>query len=1166
MSRSVLKHMFVAVCLGALTLGAAACGGDDPCASKTCEFGVCQSGSGDCVNKDVCQVDAECTVGFVCGQGNECVPQEECSDGESCTTGVCESGTCVNPDSCETNDECLDRTYCGDDGTCQPDPCRNVSCRRGVCQPGTDNCVSADSCTQRTERVDCIAGEKCLEGSCVTSEEFCSQLSCERGVCSFEEDGCINAPDCAGERSNCREGFYCNDMNRCQADLCVQGQVDCGDNGVCVPSTGKCENADECESSSDCVEGHLCITEEDGSTARCRLESSACGNAGGDGGCPGNQICQYNADANSASCVPPERCETSIDCIGEQQCGGADGSQEGTTTCLAATMCQADPLEPNNMASESTSVSAVSETGSLEATLCQDDTDVYTFSKSDFFDESATGTLIVDMTIPRRDIGLGEAEMTLIGPDDTELATKSLGAMGQEGSMRISQELQERDEGPYTVEITTGDEMTQNGLNYDMSVNLVSEESLNACENAQLIEPGQRLTGDTGGSTSTSFGSTCTTRSNPSPEDIYRLELDRPQQISIEAMPRLDDADISLSLRSSCADISTERACAQDFALGRTESLQSILSAGTYFLVVQAGDGASLGSYDLNVERNYFTACGGSDNFCRNGNIAVRCTLDGGRFEEVDCNVGCDASSGRCTPPDGNRCDSARSITPPDEFVEGPEQSTTVDLRQYRNDYDLSGAACISGSGPTLGPDATFEVTVPADTVLTASALLPAGTRGSVYTVGNCADVAGTCERVGTASGSASGPAETFITNESDSSVTRTVIVDSAANQPLGVAQVEFDYTDVVCTPNDSRCNQAGNAEFCNEKGDAIANTQVCGNFGCYQPGGVCAGNTCSAPANITQQASQEGGVTFSDIPYNQFTNEFQGDDTCGDDPSNLDVIDTEGEEAVFAIDMQADQIFTAETIEYGGQDTSLYIKQDGLCGTANTPCLDGEEGDTETVSVSYATDFAETIYLVMETEDDTGSTFSLKANLKDTVCPVNGSTCTSGGDVQVCKADGSEEASTYSCPDGCSGGFCNTRDAEYCWDAEDITQQLKASGGWSKTIDWANYENDLETDISCGDVDDFDNDGEDAFFKVDLQPGETLTATLDSQGSSTDPSPYIIRSCEAPDDTCLAGYDSGGAGTVTYTARGSETVFLAADHDDFPSSPDPFLFTGNIQ
>jgi hypothetical protein len=152
----------------------AGCGPDDPCADTTGEFGTCEASSGACAHKSTCYVDDDCIPVYECGEDRSYVALSECSSDEACDAGVCnDDGVCVNDGSgCQENSDCLARTFCNPDGECVADPCNDTTCQRGVCKRGTDRCVSAESCTERTESVDCVSSEKCAAGSCEPADRI----------------------------------------------------------------------------------------------------------------------------------------------------------------------------------------------------------------------------------------------------------------------------------------------------------------------------------------------------------------------------------------------------------------------------------------------------------------------------------------------------------------------------------------------------------------------------------------------------------------------------------------------------------------------------------------------------------------------------------------------------------------------------------------------------------------------------------------------------------------------------------------------------------------------------------------------------------------------------------------------------------------------------------
>jgi len=1134
--------MVAVVAMGSIAV--VGCGEDDPCATKTCEFGTCSSDDGRCVNMESCQVDKDCVPGYLCGDDNTCVAQNTCSADADCDVGICRDGACVNPSECTQNGDCLPRTYCGDDGSCKADPCNETSCRRGVCQRGTDNCVSADSCTEDTEVLDCIAGEKCANGSCEPRDSFCENVTCDRGVCDFDGGGCINAPDCDGDDSNCREGFFCNDMNQCAPNLCVRNQVDCQGDGVCRPATGTCENAMSCESNSDCVDSppHLCVDNT------CVLESAACGNASGDGGCPGNQLCEYESESLTATCAEPENCETSIDCLEGRQCGGS--------VCIEAVSCRPDDFEPNNAAGEATVFTDVDDRLTVQGRLCQGDTDIFEFDTSQIIEPTSSGTIVADVTIPKRAVGLGELSMRLLGPDGNEIGSTSLGAMGQQGSARLTHPISIPDQGVYTVEITTGDEMTSAGLGYDLSINIPPQSGIQSCSEAPTLTPGQRVSGNTDEGAN-SFGASCMTEDETSPERVFELQLEKAQEVRVEATPITSEGDPVVSLRRRCTESGTELACSNATGGGESESVQRLLSAGSYYVIVQPADGESLGNFALTADRISLTTCGPQDNHCSDGQTANICSNTGGRFSAVSCTNGCNPMIGGCFPPVGDTCGDEPSIS-----KESMSKMRTIDLRQFNDNYSLSSGGCIEGEPRTGGADATYSVTIPANTTMTASVSYGAGASGALYIVDDCSDVGGTCQKGTQSEDNTSSEEEIFFSNTTDSSVTKKLIIDTAADQTLGQTDVSFTYEDIVCPPGGGQCLMNGNREICNPKGTAYTGTETCDSFAC--DGGFCPGDTCAAPYNVTQEArNSSNGVTYGEFNWGDFADDYRGGG-CGVEASH-----TEGTDMVLQADLQAGEVLNATVYSDDSSplaDPSIYI-QDTCGALSSSTCLAGQETNDETASATFYAKTAQTVFIFGDADDKAASEeISMEVNIAQTVCTPSGSSC-SGGDVQTCASDGLSQGSTYSCSSGCTGGFCNNRDSEYCWDAENITSQLKSSGGFSRTIDWSNFSNDLEQDIPCGDVDDFENDGQDAVYVVDLQPNETLSMTLDPQGSSADAGPYIIRTCEDPAGTCLAGDDpSSGPGTVSFTANQAETVFVVADHGDGFGTPSDFLLTGDIQ
>ena len=1131
-----LKAVFVGLlALGGFSLSG--CGDEDPCATTVCEFGTCDSDDGQCTNREFCNVEDDCIPGYVCSAEETCVAQTTCTDDSDCSIGECRDGACVNPDSCESDSECLARTYCGQNDTCQPDPCNNVTCQRGVCERGTDKCVSASSCTEETEALDCIAGQKCANGTCETSETFCDEITCERGVCSFAEDGCINAMDCGGDEANCLDGYFCDDMNACRVDLCEQNDIRCQGNGVCVPASGQCQNATSCESNGDCLTDHVCVDNT------CRLESVACGNAAGDGGCPGNQSCDYDASNLTASCTEPDVCQTSLDCIGDRQCGG--------DSCLSAVSCKDDLLEPNNSMGEATVFTEVANQLLVDGSLCQGDTDLFSFTTTDIVSPTTSGTIVVEVNVPERDLGLGTLTATLNDPDGNEVDAASVELTADNGSVQMTTPLGIPDHGTYSVSIQPGDQMSSAGLTYEMGVNVLPQETVDACADAQIINSGQRVSGTTEGVASTGIGGTCLAGDESSSEKVYALQIDRSREVTVSVNPVLSTADATVALRSRCLQPATEVACVDDNGEGGSESLTEVLSPGLHHVVVQAPADSSLGNFELTVESSFSTTCGPDDNYCSDGQTAQICTASGGQFGAVSCDAGCQPSTGECFPPAGDRCLDAPAISPETamggEMGEDPVVTREIDLRQLSNDYELQAGGCLSGEPRTGGPEKTYEITLPAKTAVTVDASFANEVQGSLYISESCSNLQTSCAAgaQGSVDGSAGEETLTY-SNLTDQEQTRYLVVDTAAEQNFGAVNLTMSFKDVICTPAMQQCSQAGNVETCNDFGTAYDQTDACGPWPC-NAGDCGRPDTCATAINATSAARATGGVTYSD-DWSAFNDDISGDDTCGGS-ANIDSIDTDGRESVYQLDMMADDLLQATLSGQG--DFSLYIKAAGDCGVQDTACFDAmEEEVDDPASVTFQSGVAQTVYLVAEREREGSGSFTLDISLQQPVPACQNSTytpqCDGSGNLQYCSTE-YPVFDTYTCQGGCMNATCGSPTGAQPFDPKPLSDGGSDSNSYvgSNAVDPVGNNN----TGSCS----FNQDtaGADWTYEISLQANETLTATF-TGGSCCD----IMYLLKDPFDGSTCQGISDNDGSITYTAGSSpETVYVIMDHDSYTNS-----------
>ncbi len=1145
-------------CLSLLAWGVlvAACSGGpsqdrDPCRGVSCEFGACDSETGQCVNEQECEPDAEaCLPGYECVEGT-CVGLEACSSEDDCEAGTCsDGGVCVNPDTCSEDAECLPGTYCEFEegetdatGTCAADPCREMECDRGVCERGVGECISAESCTEETESDDCVAGEKCAveagaeEGECRGSGAFCEALTCERGECSFEAGGCRDAPDCDGDDEKCLEGNYCNGMDQCQPDLCEQNDVDCGRRGICDRTSGECENAETCESNDDCLNDpkHLCVE------GTCRLATSACGDADGDGGCPGNQTCEYDAQELTASCQEPDTCETTFDCQDDGRCAGNE--------CLDPRACTPDRFEPNDDPDRATDFHEVTGGKVVAARVCQSDVDQYTIQATELIEPGETGTLIVRADVPAADRGLGAVKLRVVGPDGSEVGTAETGALGHGGRAEVTRQIGIPDYGEYRLEVEAAGDVRAPGVHYDLSAEIVADDGLEACGEATEISiDDSSVTGAVEDGESTGLGSSCTEPRNPAPEQVFALEVDQSQEVDLELEPLSDEGNLTMSLRSDCAMASSERACANGAAAGESEELTVLLEEGTHYVIVQAPADASQageGGFSLSIDRTY-TVCAPGDAYCNEGGRANVCGDGGDSFEELTCTKSCNRATGRCRPPEGNRCWSAPSIEP------GEAGARTIHLNQLDDAYRLEPTDCLTERGvapeiDTAGPDQTYRVEVPPKTVMSAEVEFADGVDGSMYLIDECGDPGGTCRR-GAHDTRDQESREQLVhpnlseeSDETDNTDTMYLVVDTPAGTSPSTAELEVTYEDVVCSPGAERCHAPGgggaeDAQQCGEYGRGWEVREECG-LGCADAS--CLGDSCDDPVVVPADGNTH---TYSfDTSSDAYTNHYDiSYASCG--PTG-DVDNSDGPEAVFEVQAQAGDLIEAT---WDHDDPSLYIVSD--CSDVGGSCGHGMEAATrQQVEASYVAPQAGTYYVMADVDDAFSTSYgtgTATVRVAPATCNPHGATgrCDGTDGIESCTwaGDWGATRSCVQCASGsCAGNTC--ADAiDVPVDGSDHTFQLNPEA----------YSGEYDIDgASCMSSSYDDSTGPEAVFRIGADDGDIIEASWEHD----DPSMYLVENCSDLQGSCVAGVESSTDEEVGFieAVSGPGPYYLMADVDE---------------
>lgn len=1087
-----LRLFFLAVLFVVLGVGCGNPTKKDLCGDVDCEFGVCDGESGACVNPGTCSDSAPCLEGYDCVEGS-CIATFGCGDDGSCDRGVCEEGACVNPNRCDVDGDCVPGFGCDGD-QCIEDQCDLVDCARGVCEKSSGECVNSAVCTVETQESDCVDGYVCYDQSCADEDTVCGDLQCDRGVCGFEEQACVNAEMCASDME-CLQGYFCDDGGQCQQNVCDANGTDCS-RGVCDPTTGECINADTCTAFDECTDGFFCIDDT------CTDAMVACEV------CAGNQVCDYDDTALDVACTEnPDGCTTSIDCLDGRTC------QDGT--CDTPQPCADDDYEPNDSQGAATDYLAESTGGPLNASICQTDADWFAYDVTE--DPDFTGTLVVVVTLPASQVGIGELGLELLDPDGAQAGTTTLAAGEQ--SARLEYTVGNIDQGVYHLAVTEESDVGAGGVDYDVFIDLVEQNAAAACANASPLDPDG--SGDTSMSMSNSLGSACTFDAGAT-EDVWSLELTQGSYVTVTLDS--DGWDGVVSLRSQCEADASEVACANDTLGAGTETVGAAVDAGTYFVVVQGNAGSESGPYTLTTSTEP-TICTDADNDCADATTAMVCNAQGTAFETENCTLGCDMATGSCIREQGDVCSTAIDAT-------GGYQGT-INLGALRNDYDPASVACVPdsfGDSVTVGPDAVFSITLGNDEVLYAQADPVGFDDVSLYVVDDCADVTNACIN-GVNDDEFSGPEELVYQNTSGAAQDLWLMLDS---EDLSTSDVDVDILTgpIVCTTGDQRCS-GDDLETCNVAGTGY-DARTC-NFGCDT-------NTvdCVPPPNDQCDA---GAIDVS--AGGQFTGTIDDYNNDYSDPSVCTGFSANGGDAIYSLTGNVGDIVSVSMD--ADFDAALYATTD--CGDLFSTCLAGDDsGNPE--EIEFVIDTTDTIFIVADAFSSGGTgdyTLDVSVRAPD---------CTNYGQPVMCQADGMTlqycndlgEYADYTCASTCSGAACDMPTGDRCFDAVTLASTDTFTGSFT------DYSADLDPGVGGCILDDgLTQPGPDAVFEITLNGGDLLTADLTTTAFGA--SMYMLTDCGDPAGSCA--WAAPRADQMEFYAPTSDTYYLVVDTTSFSASED---------
>ena len=238
-----------------------------------CNEGVCDSGTGSCIqdptpkNGDPCDDGDACTTVDTCA-GGSCVggSAPDCDDGNLCTDDSCNPASgCVNTNNtapCDDGDACTTTDTCAG-GACvggsAPDCDDGNVCTDDSCNPAS-GCVNTNNTASCDDGDACTTSDTCDSGACNGSQKDCSSLDdqCNEGICDPGTGNCFQ--DTVPKQGDpCNDGIPCTVNDTCDDGACSGSPADCSslndqcNVGACDPGTGNCfqdpvpRNGDPCD-------------------------------------------------------------------------------------------------------------------------------------------------------------------------------------------------------------------------------------------------------------------------------------------------------------------------------------------------------------------------------------------------------------------------------------------------------------------------------------------------------------------------------------------------------------------------------------------------------------------------------------------------------------------------------------------------------------------------------------------------------------------------------------------------------------------------------------------------------------------------------------------------------------------------------------------------------
>ncbi len=623
-------------------------------------------------------------------------------------------------------------------------------------------------------------------------------------------------------------------------------------------------------------------------------------------------------------------------------------------------------------------------------------------------------------------------------------------------------------------------------------------------------------------------------------EVVYAVPLAAGQVLSA----RLIGQYKNLYLLDDC-DQHPGRSCVEKAGDDQTVQVMADQSQ-TYYVVVERSYENSNDRIGVEFDITSAAACPPGSRSCDAATSTLEfCADDGsGVIRTETCPLGCDGDL--CAAPSTPNSQCADALDVGDGIV------IRDDLSRFSADFDPAGSCGVSDAD---GSDAVYAVDLQAGEAVEATlrSLANYSALPRLFIATDCSDVTSSCV-AGAEPGD--GVARAGYLASSDETVY--IVADYNTSYSRFDYELDIDVRASECTPGASSCPDASTAQACTAWG--LYATESC-RFGCSA--GRCnppADDTCSGATMVPRDDS----IQTHTIAMDDYADDYNPILGSGGECVRRDL---GGTDAVFELSVQAGDLFSASWP--AGAGVTGWLASD--CPQPHDHCVATHDN---TGAFEHVFETSGTYWFILDNSlsSPPSKPFELDLRLAPQTCVPGTRSCSTDSPLlSYCDGLGTEWKD-YACDGGCddSGAVakCNEPRGERCVDAIDAT------GGGLFEVKLAGFDSNLgSTGIPCATRSStYSAPGGDAFYRVDLQAGDRLDATVTPHANG-EAIIYLLDDCMIGDpqldDHCQAGAQSQGQGTpatLDWTAPSDTSVYLVVDTEDEVPADTPWTLDLQVQ